>query len=77
MALLYMPSPFIAALIAERGLVKSRLVIPRMRDVQFVRFFLDPVALLLLCVGLFLLLVFIFGNVLHVPFFWPYRAFNK
>lgn len=68
-ALLYMPSPFVAAVIAERGILKSRVLIPHVRGVQLVRFFLDPVLLILLLVGLFLSLVFIFGNVLHVTIF--------
>ena len=68
-ALLYMPSPFIAALIAERVLVKSRLKLPSKSPKEAAKFFLPPIIAILTFIILYYFAVYIFGNILQLPEF--------
>ena len=63
-ALLYMPSPFLAALIAERGLVRHRFRVPGGR--RLVRFLLVPPALMLGFASAYLAIVFLGGELLGI-----------
>lgn len=64
LALLYMPSPLVAALLAERGVRWSRVRLPGRRLRPILVFLLAPVVLVLGAVGLHLLAVLLGGNVL-------------
>ncbi|BDZ45000.1 CPBP family intramembrane glutamic endopeptidase [Naasia aerilata] len=67
LALLYMPTPLVAALIAERGLRRSRFAIPRGRS--RIRFFTLPVVAILSFAVLHLALIGLGGGLLHLPGF--------
>ncbi|MFC5379895.1 CPBP family intramembrane glutamic endopeptidase [Aquipuribacter nitratireducens] len=56
LALLYMPSPFVAALVAERGLVRERFRLPHGGWRAVVVFLLAPAVLVVTFVGLLLVL---------------------
>ena len=64
--MLYMPSPFFAALIAERGLVKGRLKLPRGGAMAIIRFLFIPVAVIVGFALAYLAAVYITGDVLGV-----------
>lgn len=66
-ALFYMPSPLVAALIAEGGVTKSRLKLPNIRSKQLVAFLLAPVLAILAFAGFYFLIIALFGNALQVP----------
>jgi membrane protease YdiL (CAAX protease family) len=68
-AVLYMPSPLVAALIAEKGLVKSRIKVPYLRSKQMVVFLLAPVLAIVLFTALYFAVIYLLGNVLQVPVF--------
>ena len=68
-ALLYMTVPFVASLIAERGLVKERLRTPVRNSKAAVIFILSPIAAIISIIAVYFLLMFVFGNILHVPQF--------
>jgi membrane protease YdiL (CAAX protease family) len=67
LAILYMPTPFVAALIAERGLRRSRFAFPRGRGL--IAFFLLPVLAILAFAVLHLALTGLAGNLLGLPGF--------
>lgn len=67
MAVLYMPSPFVAALIAERGLVKDRFRLPRRGLRPVLVFLLAPALAVLAFVLLFLAAILVAGDLLGVP----------
>ena len=69
MAVLYMPSPFVAAVIAERGLVKNRFRLPRGGVRAVLVFLLAPVVAVLAFVLLFLGAVLVGGNLLGLAAF--------
>ena len=68
-AALYMPSPFVAALIVEKGLIRNRLRFPKIRSRQMIVFLLAPVITIVAFVGLYFLAIYVFGNLLQVPGF--------
>lgn len=68
-AVLYMPSPFVAAVIAERGIVKNRFRMPRGRAMPVLVFLLAPVITVLVFVFLFLAAVLVGGDLMDVPAF--------
>jgi membrane protease YdiL (CAAX protease family) len=63
-AVLYMPSPFFAALIAERGLVKGRFFVPL--DRRLLPFLLLPPALVVTFAVVYLAAVHVGGDVLGI-----------
>jgi membrane protease YdiL (CAAX protease family) len=63
-ALLYMPSPLVAALVAERGLVTSRFFVPL--DRRLLQFLLLPPALVLGFAVVYLAAVYVGGDVLGI-----------
>ncbi|SDR90839.1 CPBP family intramembrane glutamic endopeptidase [Agrococcus carbonis] len=65
MGLLVMPSPFVAALIAERGMRRDRLRLPRRGGVLV--FLVAPVAAVLAFVALFVAAHLTGGNLLGLP----------
>ncbi len=65
-AVFYMPSPMVAALIAERGLRRGRLGLPGGGVGRVLRYFFLPVGVVVGFVLLFLGAVFLGGNVLGV-----------
>ena len=65
-ALLYMPSPMVAALIAERGLRRDRLALPRRGGRPTLLYFLVPAGAVLAFVLLFLGAVFVGGDLLGI-----------
>jgi membrane protease YdiL (CAAX protease family) len=67
-ALLYMPSPFVAAAIAERGLVANRFTLPR-RGAGVVRFVLLPPLVVVGFALSYLTAVFVGGDVLGIDAF--------
>lgn len=69
MAVLYMPSPFVAAVIAERGIVKNRLRLPRGGARPVLVFLLAPVVAVLAFVLLFMVAVLVGGNLLGLTAF--------
>lgn len=69
MAVLYMPSPFVAALIAERGIAKNRFRLPRGRAMPVLVFLFAPLVAVLAFVLLFLAAVLIGGDLTGVPVF--------
>lgn len=69
MAVLYMPSPFVAAVIAERGIVKNRFRLPRGGVRPVLVFLLAPLVAVLAFVLLFLAAVLVGGNVMGVTAF--------
>lgn len=69
MAVLYMPSPFVAAVIAERGLVKNRLRLPRGGTRAVLVFLLAPAVAVLAFVLLYMAVVFLGGDLLGLPAF--------
>ena len=68
-AVLYMPSPLIAALLVEKRLVKQRLKFPNLRSKSMAIFLLAPVLAILAFTGLYFLTVYLLGNVLQIPAF--------
>ncbi len=69
LALLYMPSPSVAAVVAERGLVRSRFRLPSPGWRPVLTFVLAPVALAVTVVLLVLAAVAVGGDLLGVPAF--------
>jgi membrane protease YdiL (CAAX protease family) len=69
MAVLYMPSPFVAALIAERGIRRDRFGFPQGGIRGVVAFLFAPVAAIFAFVLLYLVAVLIGGELLGVPLF--------
>ncbi len=67
--LLYMPSPMIAAVIAERGLSRDRLALPRRGVRPFLPYVLVPVGAVVAFVLLFLGAVFVGGDLLSIGAF--------
>lgn len=67
LAVLYMPSPFVAAVVAERGLVKERFRLPRGGLRPVLGFLLAPAALVVAFVLLHLAAVLLGGNLLGIP----------
>ena len=65
-AVFYMPSPMVAALIAERGLRRDRLGLPRRGVRPVVPYVLGPAGAVVGFVVLFLGAVLLGGNVLHI-----------
>ena len=63
-AVLYMPSPFVAAVIAERELVRSRFTLPRGGLRAIVRFLLLPPAVVVCFALAYLAAVYVGGDVL-------------
>ena len=68
-AVLYMPSPMVAALIAERGLRRDRLGLPHRGVRPVLQYFLLPAGAVVGFVLLFLGAVFLGGNVLGIDAF--------
>lgn len=66
-ALLYMPTPLVAALIVEKGWRRDRLRLPPRQVRRWVSFLLFPAVIIALFVVLYLALVYLGGNVLHLP----------
>lgn len=66
-ALLYMPTPLAAALIVEKGWRKDRLRLPPRQLRQWVSFLFLPAITITLFVIFYLVLVYLGGNVLHLP----------
>ncbi len=67
MALLYMPSPFVAAVIAERGIRWDRFRLPRRGVRPVLGFLWAPVAAVLAFVGLYAGAQLLGGNLLGMP----------
>ncbi|HYP46960.1 MAG TPA: hypothetical protein VEQ66_17405 [Propionibacteriaceae bacterium] len=69
MAVLYMPAPMVAAVIAERGLVRSRFRLPARRGRPIAIFLVTPVLLAVLFVLLYLGVVLVGVDLLGLPSF--------
>lgn len=70
MAILYMPSPIVAAVIAERGIRRDRLRLPRRGGAAgVVRFVLTPVAAVLAFALLYVAIALVAGDLLEIPGF--------
>lgn len=69
LAVLYMPSPFVAAVIVERGIRRDRFRVPRRTARQILGFLLAPIAAILAFTLLYLSVVFVAGNLLRLPLF--------
>jgi uncharacterized protein len=69
MAVLYMPSPFVAAVIAERGIRRDRFRLPRRGLAPWARFLLAPVAAVLAFVALYAGALLLGGNLLDLAGF--------
>jgi hypothetical protein len=70
-ALLYMPSPMVAALITERGLRRDRLGLPRRGARPAVPYFLVPAGSVLAFLLLFLGAVLVGGSLLGIDAIGP------
>ncbi|WP_210481130.1 CPBP family intramembrane glutamic endopeptidase [Naasia sp. SYSU D00948] len=68
-AALYMPSPLVAALLVERGLVRPRLRLPLRTSRNIAVFVLAPVAAMIGWLLLYLAVVLVAGNLLGLPAF--------
>lgn len=69
MAVLYMPSPFLAAIIAERGIRRDRFRLPRAGLARIAAFFLMPAAAVYAFALLYLGIAFLLGDLLQMPGF--------
>lgn len=69
MAILYMPSPIVAAVIAERGIRRDRLRLPRGGAASVVGFVLTPVAAVLAFALLYVGIALVAGDILKIPGF--------
>jgi uncharacterized protein len=69
MAVVYMPSPLVAALLAERGIRRDRFRLPRGGAGRVFAFLLLPALAVYAFVLLFLVVVFVGGNLLGLPVF--------
>lgn len=69
MAILYMPSPFVAAVIAERGIRRERLRLPRGGAARIAGFLLTPVAAVLAFALLYTGIALVAGDLLKIPGF--------
>jgi uncharacterized protein len=69
MAVLYMPSPFVAAVIVERGIRRDRFRLPVGGLRPVLRFLLTPIVAILAFVLLYLTVVFVAGELLRIPMF--------
>lgn len=67
LAVLYMPSPFVAAVVAERGLVRERFRLPHGGLRPVLVFLLAPVVLVVATVLLHLAVVALAGDLLGIP----------
>jgi membrane protease YdiL (CAAX protease family) len=71
-ATLYMPTPLVAAVIAEKGFVRERFRFPSFsnkRDSQSLKFFLLPILAIIGFVGLYFLSIFVLGNMIKLEAF--------
>ena len=73
-SLLYMPSPLVAAVVADRGIVKARLRLPRRRVRSTAAFILAPVLAVMSFVLLYLASVLIGGDILALT---PWAAWRR
>lgn len=69
LAVVYMPSPFVAALVAERGLVRSRFRLPRASVRAVATFLLAPAVVVVAAVLALLGVVLVAGSLLDLPGF--------